>query len=82
MNSRCKCKVKEHMTKLWIINPFYDNTLEKEIFFRKNKRRLFSSNEIIDILKQILLGLEFLYKNNLYHRNLKPSNIGVIKKTQ
>ncbi len=34
---------------------------------------------IQNILKQCLLGLEYLHKHNIAHRDLKPSNILVNK---
>ncbi|KAL4484628.1 hypothetical protein ABPG74_019805 [Tetrahymena malaccensis] len=79
---KCNCKHKDFYTKLWIISPYYENTLESEINYRfKNKKR-FSTNEIMEIFKYIMKGLEELYSNQLYHRNLKPSNVGIVKQNQ
>jgi serine/threonine protein kinase len=34
-----------------------------------------AENEICNIAKQALLGLEFLHQNNKMHRDIKPDNI-------
>ncbi|KAL4474477.1 hypothetical protein ABPG72_016155 [Tetrahymena utriculariae] len=79
---KCKCKPKKFFTKLWIVTPYYENTLESEIDFRFKNKKSFSSNEIMEIFKNIMRGLEELYINQLYHRNLKPQNVGIVKQSQ
>ncbi|EAR96237.2 kinase domain protein (macronuclear) [Tetrahymena thermophila SB210] len=79
---KCNCKSKEFYTKLWIVSPYYESTLESEIDLRYKNKKSFSSNEIMDIFRNIMKGLEELYINQLYHRNLKPSNVGILKQNQ
>lgn len=55
----------------WLLNDENDrNHTQADI--PKSKRRF---HEICSILKQILLGLEYLHKNSISHLNLKFSNI-------
>lgn len=54
-----------------IISDFVDGYTLQEIILTKNYTRV----EILNLLLQISKGLSQLHKNNLYHGNLKLSNI-------
>ena len=51
-----------------------ESNLRKLIEKQKNLDK-FEENIIIDILKQICLGIKEIHKNGIIHRDLKPENI-------
>jgi uncharacterized protein YciU (UPF0263 family) len=48
---------------------------EKEINLRKNKKRFYSEETLIIILKELAKTFSELQKNNISHRDIKPQNI-------
>ena len=51
---------------------------DQEINIRSQYRLYYKENEIIDIMKQLILTLALLQKNHITHRDIKPQNILVI----
>ena len=46
-----------------------------EITARTDKKKYYTEKELINIMKQLINALEFLQKNNVAHRDIKPQNI-------
>ena len=55
-----------------------ESNLEKNIFDKKNKNDNFSEKQIYSIINQILDALIYLKSQNIFHFDIKPSNIKVI----
>ena len=55
-----------------------ESNLEKNIFDKKNKNENFSEKQIYSIINQILDALIYLKSYNIFHFDIKPSNIKVI----
>ena len=51
------------------------STLEHLIQSRKEQNRLFSQEEVINIIVNIMVALKDFHDKGFQHRNLKPSNI-------
>ena len=51
---------------------------DQEINIRSQYNLYYKENEIIDIMKQLVLTLALLQKNHITHRDIKPQNILVI----
>ena len=85
-----EAKILSKLNNDYIIKYYY-SFKEKEFFYiimeyggESNLRDLiekqkdldkFEENIIIDILKQICLGIKEIHKNGIIHRDLKPENI-------
>ena len=52
---------------------------EKEIGTYSEKRKNYSEDELINIIKQLVSALSFLQKKNVSHRDIKPQNVLVFK---
>ncbi|TNJ29179.1 Kinase, NEK [Giardia muris] len=52
-------------------------TLEDEIKWRKRKGLAFSDLEVVDCLKQVAAGLEYLHNRRVIHRDVKSANVFV-----
>jgi serine/threonine protein kinase len=46
---------------------------------KKLREKLFTQEEIIDIIFPILEGLKEMHQRNIYHRDVKPANIFLVK---
>ena len=46
-----------------------------DLFTRLERHRRFSEKDAINMLKQILAGIDYLHGKNIIHRDLKPENI-------
>ena len=58
-----------------IIMEYGGNNLKQFIANYKEKNQLIGEKIILDIIKQICLGIKAIHKNKIIHRDLKPENI-------
>ena len=75
----------EDYNNCYFISEFIEGTnLESFIkeFKNNNPNNHINQEILIDILRQILLGLEYLHKNFILHRDIKPDNILIDKNNQ
>ena len=65
----------------YIIMEYGGNSNLRDLIEKQNQKNLckFEENIIIDIMKQICLGIKEIHKNGIIHRNLKPENIFIDK---
>jgi serine/threonine protein kinase len=59
-------------TKLYLIMDYYNGG---ELFYHLRKNKRFTENESRFYLGQIILAIEFLHKNKIIYRDIKPENI-------
>lgn len=70
------CKIKKNdRLEFHILMEYKKSNLALEIEERKNRRQIFSNEEILDFFDKMLEALTFLQKNGIAHRDLKPANI-------
>ncbi|HEY5536788.1 MAG TPA: peptidylprolyl isomerase [Ignavibacteria bacterium] len=62
--------------RLYIIMEYVEG-ITLDILIKENKR--ISEKYSFDLLKQILIGLDYAHKNNVIHRDIKPNNIIINK---
>src|SRR5262249_47753184 len=61
---------------LFIVMALY----EGETLKRKLEKGRLAVDEVLDILRQVLLGLEFAHGAGIVHRDIKPANVLVTKR--
>ena len=77
---KCAFESNEKTELLNIITEFADNgDLEIKINENHKKKIYFDENQLLDWLIQSCLALNYLHGNNIMHRNIKPSNIFLMK---
>ncbi len=57
---------------LYLIQEFIDG---KDLLKELQQKGKFDEEQIIDLLSQLLPVLDFIHKNNIIHRDIKPDNI-------
>ena len=68
-------EVFEDRNKFYIVLELLEGiTLYKEIQNRRKNKQL-KPQQIRGIIKQILLGVEYMLQKNIMHRDIKPENI-------
>jgi hypothetical protein len=60
---------------LYVVMEPATSDWETEICTRQQKKKPYSEEEIIDIMKQLIKGLAFLQRKNISHRDIKPQNV-------
>jgi len=62
--------------KLYLIQEFFDGQeLKQVILGKKQLSQNFSSQEVLFVVFQLAMALEYLHRHGIYHRDLKSSNI-------
>ena len=61
-----------------IMELFLDNNLYNIIQEEKNNNNILNENFVWEIILKISLGIAYLHKNNIFHGNLKSSNIFIV----
>ena len=65
---------------LHVITEYADGgDLQIKLDEKKEKKEYFHENSILDWFMQICFALLFIHKKNIIHRNIKPSNIFLMK---
>jgi len=64
---------------LFLVFPFFDCDLKN--YFSKNNGKI-TKKEVMFILYQILLAINYCHSKRVYHRDLKPQNILIDEKTK
>ncbi|KRX04328.1 Protein kinase-like domain [Pseudocohnilembus persalinus] len=65
----------ENKAKVFIIMEMMDGDLQKLIQDYKNNKKKIGFKMVMMIFQQLVDGVQFLHKNKIYHRDLKPQNI-------
>lgn len=60
---------------LYVVMETAISDWESEISARQQKKKPYSEEEIIEIMKQLIKGLAFLQRKNISHRDIKPQNV-------
>ena len=60
---------------LYVLMELASTDWEKEILKRKNQKKYYDENELMNILSTLAKSLAILQKQNISHRDLKPQNI-------
>ena len=60
---------------LYVLMELASTDWEKEILKRKNQKKYYDENELMNILATLAKSLAILQKQNISHRDLKPQNI-------
>ena len=56
-----------------------DGDLQMKLDIYKDENKHFEENQLVDWMSQICLALKYLHSKNILHRNIKPSNIFLMK---
>ena len=65
---------------LYVLMELASTDWEKEILKRKNQKKYYEENELMNILSILIKSLSILQKQNISHRDIKPQNILVFYK--
>ena len=65
---------------LYVLMELANTDWEKEILKRKNLKKYYEENELMNILYILIKSLALLQKQNISHRDIKPQNILVFYK--
>lgn len=60
---------------LYMILELVDQDMGKLIRGLRKSGNYMSEGQIRDIMYQLVIGIEYIHKNNFFHRDLKPDNI-------
>ena len=67
---------------LYVLMELASTDWEKEILKRKNMKKYYDENELMNILSILVKSLAILQKQNISHRDIKPQNILVFYKNK
>lgn len=67
----------ENQTAYFVMKYLQGVNLREYIKVNKAEKKSVAINKVVDIMKQLLLGLNELHGNNIIHCDIKPSNIFV-----
>ena len=67
---------------LYVLMELANTDWEKEILKRKNSKKFYDENELMNILSVLVKSLAILQKQNISHRDIKPQNILVFYKNK
>lgn len=67
--------------KQYLVLEYIDGCdLEKELLYKRSKNTFLSESSVAFVAVQIALGLEYLHRHNILHRDLKAANVLLSKK--
>jgi serine/threonine protein kinase len=78
LNHPCLVKMKEVIRSsdyLYMILELVDQDMGKLIRGLRKSGNYMSESQIRDIMYQLVIGIEYIHKNNFFHRDLKPDNV-------
>lgn len=70
----------EELGTAYFVMPFLDGaSLGHLVGRRESKGQGFTQEEVLGLLTRVLSALQYLHRNNLFHRDIKPDNVFVTR---
>jgi len=68
---------------LYVISEYADGgNLQMKLNEQKQKNKYFDTNTLLDWFMQICFALQYIHSKNILHKNIKPSNIFLMKQNK